>query len=136
MFLKNVLVACICATVLAWNSPSGADEYRPGQYFGLDLSKALLSPKRLGPAAQFAPVPVEAQADRESEAVKANSSPEIPAHRTRVAHLGADKPRHAPARTKLAHRHTDPMDAEAFDTRIQVWPCRSGGICNWKRPSP
>jgi len=24
-------------------------------------------------------------------------------------------------------------DAQALDTRIQVWPCRSGGICNWKR---
>ena len=21
---------------------------------------------------------------------------------------------------------------EARDTRIQVWPCRSGGICNWQ----
>jgi hypothetical protein len=24
-------------------------------------------------------------------------------------------------------------DAEAFDTRVQVWPCKSGGICDWQR---
>jgi len=37
------------------------------------------------------------------------------------------------ARTRLAHRHGNPLDAQAMDTRIQTWPCRSGGICNWKR---
>jgi hypothetical protein len=37
------------------------------------------------------------------------------------------------ARTRLAHRHGNPLDAQASDTRIQVWPCRSGGICNWQR---
>jgi hypothetical protein len=47
-------------------------------------------------------------------------------------HARAEKPRPA-ARTKLARRHGNPLDAQAFDTRIQVWPCRSGGICNWKR---
>jgi hypothetical protein len=43
-----------------------------------------------------------------------------------------EKPRVA-ARTKLVRRHGNPLDAQAFDTRIQVWPCKSGGICNWKR---
>src|SRR3984957_3698554 len=57
-------------------------------------------------------------------------------HKTRKA--GAEKPLRAEqprgaARTKLARRHGNPLDAQAFDTRIQVWPCRSGGICNWKR---
>jgi hypothetical protein len=47
-------------------------------------------------------------------------------------HARAEKPP-APARTKVARRHTNPLDAQAFDTRIQVWPCRSGGICNWQR---
>jgi hypothetical protein len=71
-------------------------------------------------------------------------------HRTRVAHARVEKPRSAVraekwrataraerprrvARTRLARRHTNPLDAEAFDTRIQVWPCRTGGICDWKR---
>ena len=59
-------------------------------------------------------------------------------HKTRVAQARAEKPPRAEqprgaARTKLARRHGNPLDAQAFDTRIQVWPCRSGGICNWKR---
>ena len=49
-----------------------------------------------------------------------------------VAHARAEKPRGA-ARTKLVRRHGNPLDAQAFDTRIQAWPCKSGGICNWKR---
>jgi hypothetical protein len=58
-------------------------------------------------------------------------------HNTRVAHARAEKPLRAEqprgaARTKLARRLGNPLDAQAFDTRIQVWPCRSGGICNWK----
>ena len=43
-----------------------------------------------------------------------------------------EKPRGA-ARAKLAKRHGNPLDAQARDTRIQTWPCRSGGICNWQR---
>jgi hypothetical protein len=59
-------------------------------------------------------------------------------HKTRIAQARAEKPLRAEqprgaARTKLARRHGNPLDAQAFDTRIQVWPCRSGGICNWKR---
>jgi len=51
---------------------------------------------------------------------------------TRVAHMRPENPRVA-ARTKLVRGHGNPLDAQAFDTRIQVWPCKSGGICNWKR---
>jgi hypothetical protein len=58
--------------------------------------------------------------------------PKIVIPKTRVAHLRAETPR-AAARTKLARRHGNPLDAQAFDPRIQVWPCKSGGICNWKR---
>jgi hypothetical protein len=47
-------------------------------------------------------------------------------------HARAEKPRGA-VRTKLARRHGNPLDAQAFDTRIQAWPCKSGGICNWTR---
>jgi hypothetical protein len=33
----------------------------------------------------------------------------------------------------LAHRHGNPLDAQAKDVRIQKWPCRSGaGICAWR----
>jgi hypothetical protein len=52
--------------------------------------------------------------------------------KTKAVHARVEKSR-PPARTKVVRRHTNPLDAQAFDTRIQVWPCRSGGICNWQR---
>ena len=119
MGLKNVFAAALCATLVGWSGLSAADQYRPGEFLGLDLSTAVLSPKPLGPATQFAPVRIEARADRASHA------------KTHVAHQRADKPRGA-ARTHLARRHGNPLDAQASDTRIQAWPCRFGGICNWK----
>jgi hypothetical protein len=149
MVLKNVGIATICATMLSWSSASLADQYRPGEFLRLDLSKALLSPKLLGPRSEFAPVRVEAKADRGSEGASSRAeltaeSKLVKAKRivvpsTRVAHMGLEKPRvhaekpRAAARTKLARRHGNPLDAQALDTRIQVWPCKSGGICDWKR---
>jgi hypothetical protein len=134
MVLKNLFTAIAFTLLLGWSGVSFADEYRPDQFLGLDLSKAVLSPKRLGPPAEFAPVAVEAGGDRAGEGPQARAEPaaepKVVIHKTRVAHLRA--PRGA-ARTKLARRHGNPLDAQAFDTRIQVWPCRSGGICNWKR---
>jgi hypothetical protein len=145
MVLKNVLTAFVCAALLAWSGVATADEYRPDQFLGLDLPSAVLSPKPLGPSSTFAPVPAEAnadhKADRSAERAQARAEPKaaprVVVHTTRiahahVAHARAEQPRPA-ARTRLAHRHSNPLDAQAFDTRIQVWPCRSGGICNWKR---
>jgi hypothetical protein len=135
---KNVFAAILCTTLLAWSGASIADEYRPDEFLGLDLSRAVLSPKRLGPATEFAPVPIEAMAEpkpvrteritRAKTQVRPQVSPQVRPH---VAHARAEKPRGA-ARTKLARRHGNPLDAQAFDTRIQAWPCKSGGICNWK----
>ena len=149
MVLKNVSTAIVCAALLAWSSSSIADEYRPDEFLRLDLSKALLSPKPLGPASQFAPVAVEAKSDPRSEGAQARAelqaesrivkTKRIVVPNTRVAHMHAVKPRvhtekpRGAARTKLVRRHGNPLDAQAFDTRIQVWPCKSGGICNWKR---
>jgi hypothetical protein len=145
MVLKNEFAALICTTLLAWSGLAVADEYRPDEFLGLDLSRAVLSPKPLGPPSQFVPVQLEARTDRGSEAApapaEAKAEPKIVAHKTRivharlqkaVVHARAEKPRGA-VRTKLARRHSNPMDAQAFDTRIQVWPCKSGGICKWKR---
>jgi hypothetical protein len=145
MVLKKVCVAIIGTTLLAWSGLAVADEYRPGEFLGLDLSKAVLSPKPLGPAQQFVPVQLEAKTDRGDERAparaEAKAEPKIVVHKTRVVHAlpekpvvhaRAEKPRGA-VRTKLARRHGNPLDAQAFDTRIQAWPCKSGGICNWKR---
>jgi hypothetical protein len=136
MGLKNVVVAIVCATCLGWSGRAAADQYQPDQFLGLDLSRAVLSPKPLGPPTQFAPVAVEAKSD--SASVEPKAEPRIATPKTRIAHrvehpLGA-------ARIKLARRpgnspgnsHGNPLDAQAFDTRIQVWPCQSGGICNWQ----
>jgi len=143
MVPKTVFTAVTCAMLLAWSGVAAADEYRPDQFLSLDLPKALLSPKPLGPPEQFVPGPIEpganpgpvAQARVEPKpapvAAAVPSTGPRTGNRTRVAHLRAAKPR-AAVRTRVARRHTNPLDAEAFDTRIQVWPCRSGGICNWR----
>jgi len=102
-------------------------------------SKAVLSPKPLGPATQFAPFPVQAGTDPAGVTAQARAEPRAAAgmivSRTPTAHVGVKKPQGA-ARTRLAHRHGNPLDAQASDTRIQVWPCKSGGICDWRRPAP
>jgi hypothetical protein len=146
MVLKSVFAAVVGAALLASN-PSMADGYKPDEFLSLDLSKAALSPKPLGPAAQFEPVRVEDNTNSRSNAVHTSAVPKA-APKIKTAHLRTDKTahvrtektahvrtekRHAAARTKLVRRHTNPLDAQAFDTRIQVWPCKSGGICNWQR---
>ena len=150
MVLKNVLLAC--AMVLAWSGVSVADEYRPDQFLGLDLSTAVLSPKPLGPPAAFAPVPVEAKSDRGSEGQQAEAEhirhPRVHVARSRMAitqlkhhaqprtrrlaQISSKRAHHVAPHVRLARQHRNPLDAQAMDTRIQVWPCRSGGICNWK----
>jgi hypothetical protein len=144
MVLKNVFAATICATLLAWGGAGFAADYKPGDFLGLDLSKAVLSPKPLGPPTQFAPVPIEADSDSAKAVTQARAEPKtapkitvaktrtVHAHKTREAHARVEKPRGA-ARARLARRHSNPLDAEAFDRRIQVWPCKTGGICDWQR---
>jgi hypothetical protein len=128
---RRVLAAAACAALLALGTAASADQYRAGEYLNLDLSKAVLSPKRLGPPAEFAPVAVEARTD--SKPVVADSpKADVPrvVRTTRAAPAQAAK-KQPPARSKLA-RHGNPLEANAMDTRVQKWPCRSGGICNWK----
>jgi hypothetical protein len=109
-------------------------------YFSLDLSKAVLSPRPIGPPAGFAQLPVEAKGDRAGEPrwardelktdpkSVATESVKVP---RRLANVASVKPKPS-APTHLAHRHRNPLDAQAMDSRIQTWPCSSGGICNWK----
>src|SRR5262245_35467638 len=142
---NRVLAAFACAALVALGTPACADEYRAGEFFGLDLSKAVLSPKRLGPPAEFAPLPVEARTDAKRNVAEPKADdPRVvrttqvtPAvEKPRVAQVHVEKPR-TPARAKLARRHSNPLNAQAMatrvqTTRVQTWPCRSGGICNWK----
>jgi hypothetical protein len=149
MVPRNLFIAVICAGVLTWSGLARAEQYRPDEFLTLDLSKAVLSPKALGPASGFTPGPLDMKTDNGGAGFRADTevantatanaqpaspepkaAPTITVHKTRIVH--AEKPRGS-TRTKLAHRHGSPLDAQAFDTRVQVWPCRSGGICNWKR---
>jgi hypothetical protein len=203
MDLRKFFPALVGAALLVMGGASMAADYRADEFLGLDLSKAVLSPKRLGPPAEFVPVQLEAKGDiAKSDATKndtaktdtaktdtaktdtaktdttktdttktdtartdtktdaaksdvATTGPAQPrserramSHRgTAVGHVRVEKPRGA-ARTKLAHRNGNPLDAQARDTRnqapriqapriqtprIQTWPCNSGGICNWKQ---
>ncbi len=127
MGLNKTFAIVLGATLVAWSGMSVADEYRPGEFLRLDLTKAVLSPKPLGPATQFAPVRIEARADRANPAPSAR----VTSGKTHVAHQRAKKPRGA-NRTKLARPRGNPLDAQASDTRVQAWPCKSGGICNWR----
>jgi hypothetical protein len=134
MVLKNIFAAVVCTALLAWAGSSRADSYRPEQFFGLDLSQAVLSPKRLGPAQSFAPVAVEARADRNDESTRVVGTENARPVATSKIHLARPEVerRHGVTPARLARHHTNPLDAQAQDTRIQVWPCRSGGICSWK----
>ena len=147
MVLKSALAtAAFCTGLLILGSPALADEYRAGEFLGMDLSSAILSPKRLGPETEFAPVPIEARTDRKqvktervivpkiAEPVIVPETAERPkaaARKARLVQGRVEKPRGA-ARAKLARRHGNPLDAQARDTRIQTWPCKSGGICGWQ----
>ena len=138
MVLKSVPFAVAIALMLAVGGIARADDYKPDEYLGLDLSTAILSPKRLGPETQFAPVALEAKGGSEAQAraepvdvPKKVAAERVHVSEPKIAHTKSAQPRGA-ARTKLAHRHGNPLDAQAMDTRIQTWPCRSGGICNWK----
>jgi hypothetical protein len=168
--------------VLLSGGASLAAEYRANEFLGLDLSQAVLSPKPLGPAAEFAPVPVQAKTDSNSDMVKSETAktaktktaktktaksetaesetaesetaesetksetvkndtaennavehdtattevraePKAAPHRGRaLAHFRPEKT-HGAERTKLAHRQGNPLDVQAFDTRVQAWPC-------------
>jgi hypothetical protein len=145
MVPKSVFMVLICTIVMAWSGVAIADQYRPDEFLHLDLSKAVLSPKPLGPASGFTPGPLDVNIDRGSAdarasvepkgsvepkaSAEAKAEPTITVKKTRI--VRTEKTR-SPAKARLARRHGNPLDAEAFDTRIQVWPCRSGGICNWR----
>jgi hypothetical protein len=159
MGLNRVSIFVFSALWMACAGPALADQYRAEEFLSLDLSQAVLSPKRLGPAAEFAPVAVEARSDaaqmREEPSVDYRAGVRTtkvkPAHSdaepmraeptaddraavrsTKVKQAHIEQP-HVPARAKVVRRHTSPLDAQAMDTRIQKWPCKSGGICAWKR---
>ena len=132
MVLKSAIASALCTGLLIWGGAALADEYRANEFLGLDLSQAVLSPKRLGPETQFAPVRIEARTDRRPVKTERVVVSKEAAPRPQIAQERVEKPR-ATARARLARRHSNPLDAQARDTRIQTWPCKSGAICGWQR---
>jgi hypothetical protein len=143
MVLKSFFTALVGAALMLAGGAAAAADYRPDELLNLDLSKAVLSPTPLGPPAEFAPVPVEAKSEP-SGLLAGNDAKKVAVQRIKLAHVrpavarptvhvAQTKP-HRAARVRLAHRHGNPMNAQAFDTRIQKWPCSPdyGGICNWR----
>ncbi|MET0970425.1 MAG: hypothetical protein ABWY18_14585 [Tardiphaga sp.] len=107
-----------------------AEPYKPGDFLLLDLQKAVLSPTPIGPPAAFEHVQIEARSDSATPAPARKTAQAVPAAST--LRTAAAKPR-SPARARVARSRGNPLDANASDTRVQTWPCRSGGICNWQR---
>src|SRR5215470_9541921 len=113
---KRVVAVLACVVAVALSTSVLADEYRAGELLNLDLSKAVLSPKRIGPPAEFAPVPVEARSDAKQVVVEPKAEQQRIVHTkrviaARVAVTPTAKPR-GEARTKLAHRAGNPLDAQ------------------------
>ena len=143
MVLKSALAAALCTGLLMSGSAALADEYRAGEFLGLDLSRPCSrrsgsarrrnSPRfRIEARTDRKPVKTERVVVPKAAAPKPHVAHERVERPTRVVQERAEKPRGA-ARAKLARRHSNPLDAQARDTRIQTWPCKSGGICGWQR---
>jgi hypothetical protein len=120
MILKSLAAAAFGAGLML-GSAAQAEAYSPGDFLKLELYKAVLSPIPLGPPAQFERLPIEAKSD----AAKNEFAPKIAKAPVRTRRLATVK--------KPLRPRSNPLDANASDTRVQVWPCRSGGICNWKK---
>jgi hypothetical protein len=148
MVPKMLVPALLAAALLASGSALAAD-YRGDDFLSLDLAKAVFSKTPLGPPTRFAPVAVEASGGSEPAWARNDLKLEpkrvrtvqaalprkpVPVASMRATHVATARP-HGAARVRLAHRrYRDPLNAQAMDTRIQTWPCRSGGgICDWKR---
>jgi len=131
------MVGIVTGALLASGTAALAADYQPGEFFHMDLSQAVLSPRPFGPEARFEPVPIEARTDltaaQPAAVPEIGSAPRAVATRRIHAVKTVERPR-AAARAKLAHRRGNPLDAQAMDTRVQTWPCRpgSGAICNWR----
>ena len=73
MVMKGASIAVACAMLLVGSGGSRADDYRPGEFFSLDLPSAVLSPKPFGPLTEFKPEPAVA-VDRAGEDAKASAA--------------------------------------------------------------
>ena len=104
--------------LLALGAPALANDYRAGELLTLDLSKAVLSPKRIGPPAEFAPVPVQARTDSQQVVAEPKAAGQ---RAVRAAHSSRQ------ADVKPVSR-SDPLDVLGMGPPRRSWVCNSGGI--------
>jgi hypothetical protein len=159
MAARHILFIAVGMAALAGSGLSTAQQYRPDEFLNLDLPSAVLSPKPLGPAGTFRPGPLDVTVDRgkapapvngvtlaEPKAVAtatvrlepnspatSTAAPNGAAGRVRSARASVERPAAHARRAPIELRHRNPVEAQARDTGIHVWPCKSGGICRWKR---
>jgi hypothetical protein len=84
MVSRGVFAAVLGAALIAGGAASAAD-YRPDEFLTLDLSKAVLSPKPLGPMNSFAPVAVEAKGDAVSGVLAQHDANKVAVERVKGA---------------------------------------------------
>ena len=146
--LTLLTLTLLTLTLLAIAGSRAAD-YRPDEFLSLDLSRAVLSPKLLGASSGFVPLPAEAANSSKVENAEVATEPENgpavsraeSAPRISIAnvHHGRSQDRRLANRPNHLARHRgNPLDAQAMDSRdrdrrINVWPCRTGGICGWRQ---
>ena len=152
MALRHISIIVVSAAVLAVSGLSMAEQYRPDEYLSLDLSRAVLSPSLLGPAQTFTPGPLDVIVDGADNSVHAIAAPPVESEITphfaaepmrrrlrasasgvRAAHARVERSAPHKSRALVALHGRNPLEAQARDNGIHVWPCKSGGICSWKR---
>ena len=118
----------------------------------MDLSRALLSPKRLGPETESAPVPIEARTDRKQVKTERVIVPKVAERvvvpeiaerpkavaqrKTRTVQDQVEKPRGLPAPNWRDGTAIRSMPKHAI-RESRPAPCKSGAICGWQnQPSP
>src|SRR5579863_10747947 len=101
-------------TALASSGLAAAQQYHAGEFLNLDLSRAVLSPKPLGPAASFTPGPLDVTIDRGKDASQANAELVIDPKRVPVATVRAEntssakvEPKPATVATRVAHARVE-----------------------------
>lgn len=133
MSFRHLIAASAGIALLASIGGAQADTYKPGDYLLLDLRKAVLSPKLLGPPASFEHVQIQAKADAKNEIDAAADKPRTAARKVVTVAKPKRTAAMSPAPNRIARKRGNPLDANAADTRVQVWPCRTGGICSWQK---
>ncbi len=115
MVPKAVFPAVLGAALLAGAAASAAD-YRPDEFLNLDLSKALLSPQRLGPPAEFAPVPIEAKGGVSGVLPQNTDIRKVAVRRVKGAPVRAELKPGSRRENRVAQRQAEKPQAEKLRT--------------------